>query len=63
MSVDIKLHREMHQIVAGMIAISANDDRKKEKQLVDAYSRVLDSIHQKSRDRREQLEDRRHARC
>jgi hypothetical protein len=60
--IDVKLHREMHQIVAGMIAISANDDRQKEKQLVDAYSRVLDSIHQKSRDRREHMEERRYAR-
>ncbi len=46
----VKLFREMNQVVAVLIAVAAGGDRKKERDLVDGYSRTLDLVYDKSRE-------------
>jgi hypothetical protein len=51
---EIRLGREMNQLVAVAIAIEANNNRETEQRLVTAYRRVLDDIYDAGRERREQ---------
>ncbi len=46
----VKLFREMNQVVAAIIAVAAEGDRRKERDLVDGYSRTLDLVYAKSRE-------------